>query len=238
MASAPMRPTPRPSPRIFAGQGAAAFQSADLPLPRCGAAFRHVEAERAARALAAAFWPGPLTLVLPRRVTCPVALLAGAGLDTLAVRVPGASRGAALCCARSAGRSRRPRPTARARSARRRAAHVLDGLGGRIAAVLDSGACPVGVESTVLDLTGGRPVPAPPRRRRRWRRSRRVVGPVGRGIPPAAAEPRARCARPGLLVSHYAPDLPVRLERPARRGPTRRCSPSGRRCRGAAPCFS
>ena len=111
----------------------------------------------AARLLAEAFWPGPLTLVLPRRDACPVALLAGAGLETLAVRVPAHADALALLravgrpvAAPSANRSGAVSPTT--------AAHVLAGLAGRIDAVLDSGPCPVGVESTVLDLTGRAPV--------------------------------------------------------------------------------
>jgi L-threonylcarbamoyladenylate synthase len=91
------------------------------------------------------------------------------------------------------------------------AAHVLDGLGGRIAAVIDGGSCAVGVESTVLDLSGDRPfllrpggVPAAA--------IEAVIGPVGRGITPAAAEQTRTLRSPGLLVSHYAPSLPVRLD--------------------------
>ena len=91
------------------------------------AAFAHVESVPGARVLAGAFWPGPLTLVLPRRITCPVALLAGAGLNTLAVRVPAHSGAHALLratgrpvAAPSANRSGEVSPTS--------AAHVLAGL--------------------------------------------------------------------------------------------------------------
>jgi len=173
------------------------------------AAFRHVDAPAVARELAARFWPGPLTLVLPRRVTCPVALLAGAGLDTLAVRVPAGEAASALLrwvgrpvAAPSANRSGQVSPTT--------AEHVLAGLDGRIAAVLDSGPCAVGVESTVLDLAAGRPfllrpggVPLAD--------LEDAVGPIGRGITPLAAEAPRTLRSPGLLVSHYAPLLPVRL---------------------------
>jgi len=148
-------------------------------------------------------------MVLPRRVTCPVALLAGAGLDTLAVRVP--AHPAALRLLRAVGR-----PVA-APSANRSgevspttAEHVLAGLDGRIAAVLDSGPCAVGVESTVLDLSAGAPfllrpggVPLDA--------IEAAIGPVGRGITPMAAEAPRTLRSPGLLVSHYAPRLPVRL---------------------------
>ena len=173
-------------------------------------AFAHVSADARARRLAAAFWPGPLTIVLERRRECPVDLLAGAGLETLAVRVPAAEFARALVravglpvAAPSANRSGEVSPTT--------AAHVLAGLGGRIAAVVDGGVCPVGVESTVLDLTGrtatllrpgGVTVEA----------IEAVVGKVGRGISRAHAEASRTLRSPGLLVSHYAPWLPVRLE--------------------------
>ncbi|MBU6499206.1 MAG: L-threonylcarbamoyladenylate synthase, partial [Rhodospirillales bacterium] len=179
------------------------------------AAFADVEASDMAWALARAFWPGPLTLVLPRRVTCRVALLTGAGLDTLAVRVPAHATARALLAAvgrpvaaPSANRSGQVSPT--------RAAHVLEELGGRIAAVLESGPCPVGVESSVLDLSGDHPALLRPGGAD-IEAIEAVIGRVGRGAPPALSDraspaPQAPALRsPGLLVSHYAPALPVRL---------------------------
>ncbi len=149
---------------IFTAKGRPHFNPLICHYPDADAAFAQVEAAALAVRLAAAFWPGPLTMVLPRRITCPVALLAGAGLDTLAVRVP--AHPVALDLLRAVGR-----PVA-APSANRSGAvspttadHVMDGLGGRIAAVIDGGPCAVGVESTVLDLSGPRPFPAPPGRR-------------------------------------------------------------------------
>ena len=195
---------------VFAAKGRPHFNPLICHYPSAEAAFAHVVASPMAQALAAAFWPGPLTLVLERRITCPVALLAGAGLDSLAVRVPSGAVARALLravgrpvAAPSANRSGTVSPTS--------AAHVLDGLDGRIAAVLDSGPCAVGVESSVLDLTtahpvllrpGGVPVEA----------IEALVGPVGRGITPVAAEASRGLRSPGLLVSHYAPRLPVRLD--------------------------
>ena len=105
---------------IFAAKGRPHFNPLICHYPSAEAAFADVRADDRARALAAAFWPGPLTLVLPRRADCRVDLLAGAGLDTLAVRVPANPARARRCCARWAGRWRRPRPTAPARSARPR----------------------------------------------------------------------------------------------------------------------
>jgi L-threonylcarbamoyladenylate synthase len=193
---------------VFAAKGRPQFNPLICHYPDAEAAFADVEATALAGRLAASFWPGPLTLVLQRRVTCPVSLLAGAGLATLAVRVP--AHGDALALLRAAGR-----PVA-APSANRSgavspttAAHVLEGLGGRIAAVLDSGACPVGVESTVLDLTGERPVLLRPGGVAR-EAIEAVAGRVDRGVTPAAEASRAPRS-PGLMVSHYAPVLPVRL---------------------------
>lgn len=195
--------------RVFEAKGRPHFNPLICHYPDAAAAFAHVDAGAIARTLAAAFWPGPLTMVLPRRVTCPVALLAGAGLDTLAVRVPADASARALLAAvgrpvaaPSANRSGQVSPTT--------AAHVLAGLEGRIAAILDTGACPVGVESTVIDLAagapcilrpGGIPIEA----------IEALIGRTGHGITPATAETTRTLRSPGLLVSHYAPGLPVRL---------------------------
>lgn len=194
---------------VFEAKGRPHFNPLICHYPSSAAAFAHVEPNDAARRLADAFWPGPLTLVLPRRPACPVALLAGAGLDTLAVRVPAQPVALALLCATavpvaapSANRSGQISPTT--------ARHVLDGLEGRIAAVLDSGPCPVGVESTVLDLTGPRPFLLRPGGAT-LEDIEAVVGRVGRGIPLEAAEATRTLRSPGLLVSHYAPTLPLRL---------------------------
>ena len=193
--------------RIFAAKGRPRFNPLICHYPSAEAAFNDVVPNPLARALAAAFWPGPLTLVLPRRADTQVALITGAGLDTLAVRVPAHRDALALLgavnrpvAAPSANRSGSVSPTT--------AAHVLDGLRGRIAAVLDSGPCGVGIESTVLDLSGARPV--------LLRLGgvavdsiERVAGQVTLGIPPDGAQV---VRSPGQLASHYAPSLPVRMD--------------------------
>ncbi|MDE2335441.1 MAG: threonylcarbamoyl-AMP synthase [Rhodospirillales bacterium] len=190
--------------RIYEAKGRPRFNPLICHYSSADAAFGDVLENDMARALAARFWPGPLTLVLPRRPTCQVSLLAGAGLPSLAVRVPSAAVAATLLAAvgeavaaPSANRSGRISPT--------RAEHVMAELGGRIAAILDSGPCPVGVESTVLDLTG------PPALLRHGGVPREAIeaaiGPLAEATAPAAA-PRA----PGQLASHYAPALPLRLE--------------------------
>jgi len=148
---------PRAVAAIFDAKGRPRFNPLICHYASAGRAFRDVVADRRALRIAAAFWPGPLTLVLPRQPDCPVASLTGAGLDTLAVRVPRHAVALGLLqavdlpiAAPSANRSGQVSPTS--------ARHVLDGLQGRIAAVLDSGPCEVGIESTVLDLTGNVPV--------------------------------------------------------------------------------
>jgi L-threonylcarbamoyladenylate synthase len=194
---------------VFEAKGRPHFNPLICHFPDAEAAFAEVQADDRARLLAARFWPGPLTLVLPRRPACCIDLLAGAGLDTVAVRVPAHPlalallREAALPVAGpSANRSGQVSPTT--------AQHVLDGLGGRIAAVLDGGPCEVGVESTVLDLAaggaallrpGGVPVEA----------IEAVIGRVARPLPLSAALATRTLRSPGMMLSHYAPALPVRL---------------------------
>jgi len=190
---------------IFAAKGRPRFNPLIAHYPDAAAAFAQVRANDAARRLAEKFWPGPLTLVLARAENCPVAMLASAGGDSLAVRVPGHPAALALLreaaipiAAPSANLSGQVSPTS--------AAHVLASLGGRIAAVLDSGPCVVGLESTVLDLTdrpvllraGGATVEA----------IETLLGPVAR----APTSPTGTLRSPGLLESHYAPTLPVRRD--------------------------
>ncbi len=190
--------------QVFAAKGRPRFNPLICHYPDAEAAFAQVQAGDAARRLAEALWPGPLTLVLPRRPDCPVELLTGAGLATLAVRVPAHPVALALLratgrpvAAPSANRSGQVSPTT--------AQHVQEGLGGRIAAILDCGACPVGIESTVLDLSGAQPVLLRPGGAA-VAAIEALIGPLRRsGADPAA--PRS----PGMLASHYAPTLKVRL---------------------------
>jgi len=194
---------------IFAAKGRPHFNPLICHYESEEAAFAHVEAPEMARRLADTFWPGPLTMVLPRRVTCPVALLAGAGLETLAVRVPAHPVAMRLCrafgrpiAAPSANRSGGVSPTS--------VAHVLAGLEGRIAAVIESGPCRVGVESTVVDLSGPEPFLLRPGGVN-LEALEAAIGPVRRGITPGRAEASRTLRSPGLLVSHYAPALPLRM---------------------------
>ncbi|MGE4480448.1 L-threonylcarbamoyladenylate synthase [Acidocella sp.] len=190
--------------RIYEAKGRPSFNPLICHFPSAEAAFRHVRPNDLAEKLARKFWPGPLTLVLPRQAGCPVSQLAGAGLPTLAVRVPAHPTARELLtltglpiAAPSANRSGRVSPT--------RAAHVLADLEGRIAAVLECGPCQVGLESTVLDLSGEMPALLRPGFITR-EMLEAETGPLA-----SAATPGAKPVAPGMLASHYAPTLPVRL---------------------------
>ena len=194
---------------IFDAKGRPHFNPLICHFPDTEAVFGHVEASGIALQLAKAFWPGPLTLVLKRRTECPVDLLAGAGLDTLAVRVPAHEIARDLLrqtgrpvAAPSANRSGSVSPTL--------AAHVLADLDGRIDAVLDSGPCTVGLESSVLDVSDGFPVLLRPGGIPVGMLES-VCGRIGRGLSLAQAEASRSLRSPGMLISHYAPSLPVRL---------------------------
>jgi L-threonylcarbamoyladenylate synthase len=188
--------------RIFAAKGRPADNPLILHVADFEAAAALWEAEPArlarARGLAEAFWPGPLTLVLPKAAGIPDNVTAGQ--DTVAVRVPDHPVALALLrafggplAAPSANRSGRPSPTT--------AAHVLATLDGRIDAVLDGGATTVGVESTVLALAGARP---------RILRPGDVTGehlaPFLPDLDTGAPAPADLARSPGLRHRHYAPE--------------------------------
>lgn len=155
-----------------------------------------------ARQIAAAFWPGPLTLVLPLRPDTGLSPLVTAELDSVALRVPAHPVARALLrafggplAAPSANPSGKVSPT--------RAAHVAQGLAGRIAAIVDGGACAVGVESTILGLDGPAKLLRPGGIA--MEEIEALIGPValhGKGD---------RLNAPGQLSSHYAPAAPLRL---------------------------
>jgi L-threonylcarbamoyladenylate synthase len=161
--------------------------------------------DASARRLAEVFWPGPLTIVAPAARDCRVSLLARAGLDTLALRVPASDVARALIAAvgaplaaPSANRSGAVSPT--------RAEHVLADLDGRIDLILDAGPCPVGVESTVVACLGG-----PARLLRPGGIAREAIeAALGEALAEAPSGPSP--IAPGALASHYAPRAELRLE--------------------------
>lgn len=156
---------------------------------------------RRGQLLAEARMPGPLTLVLPSNPAIPV--IARAGLPTVAVRIPAHAVALELIAlagplvAPSANLSGRPSPTT--------ARHVLDDLGGRIAGVLDAGACTVGIESTVVDVSGDRVVMLRPG----TITLDEIEAILGE---PVTIDTGARVKHsPGTRYRHYAPTIPVRL---------------------------
>jgi L-threonylcarbamoyladenylate synthase len=234
---------------IFAAKGRPRFNPLIVHVRNAAAAERLVQFDRRAKTLAERFWPGSLTLVLPRRDQAPVSLLVSAGLDTLALRVPRHPVAEALLAAvgrplaaPSANRSGKVSPTT--------AQHVADSLGERVAMILDGGRCPVGIESTVLDLTSEPPTILRPGAVTQDDIAA-VIGPVA-ALPPGATT-SGPALSPGLGEKHYAPDRPLRLDAldarpgeallafgplPAGRTATANLSPSGDLTEAAANLFA
>jgi L-threonylcarbamoyladenylate synthase len=197
--------------RLYAAKGRPAFNPLIAHVASAAAARQLARFDVAAERLAAAFWPGPLTLVLPKVADCPVAALAGAGLDSVAVRVPAHPVAAELLrafggpvVAPSANRSGHVSPTT--------AAHVLADLGGRIDLIVDGGATPVGLESTIVACLGeffGEPALLRPGAVPRAA----IEEVLGASLADATA-PRSQAAprAPGMLASHYAPRTRLRLD--------------------------
>lgn len=190
--------------RIYRAKGRPDFNPLIVHVPDLGAAERLAVLDDRARTLAATFWPGALTLVLPRRADAGLAAAVTAGLPTVALRCPAhaamrnllAESGLPLA-APSANRSGGVSPTT--------AAHVATSLGDRVDLVLDGGACAQGLESTIVALRDGGA----------WQILR--PGPITQaqlravlGSDPAVVT-SARVEAPGQLASHYAPGKPVRL---------------------------
>ncbi|CAM3355138.1 L-threonylcarbamoyladenylate synthase [Paracoccus nototheniae] len=193
---------------IYAAKGRPVFNPLIVHVPDLAAAQALAQFSEQALHLAHRFWPGALTLVLPLRPDSPIAGLVTAGLDTIGLRVPAHPVAQALLraaglplAAPSANASGRISPTS--------AAHVLDpegGLDGRIAAVLDGGPCPVGLESTIIGWQDGQPtllrpggIPADS-----------IEAALNQPLAHHQADPAAPNA-PGQLTSHYAPTAPLRL---------------------------
>ncbi|MDR3441188.1 L-threonylcarbamoyladenylate synthase [Telmatospirillum sp.] len=190
---------------IFAAKGRPTFNPLIVHGPGLSSFETSVVIDDRARLLASLFWPGPLTMVLPRHAKSTVSLLASAGLDSIAVRVPSHPVALALLRATSvlvAGPSANPS----GRISPTTAQHVADGLADRVAMILDGGPCAVGVESTVIDLCGRRPTLLRPGGIT-LEALRDALGSVDIAGPVQPDGPRS----PGMLSSHYAPALPVRL---------------------------
>lgn len=189
--------------RIFAAKGRPEFNPLIVHVTGLDAAARIAQFDDTAERLAQAFWPGALTLVLPLSTHSGLAPLVSAGLPTVAVRAPDHPVAQALLdrtgrpvAAPSANRSGRISPTT--------AEHVRAGLGGRIDAVLDGGACPVGLESTIVGFD-----PAPTLLRPGGLPAEAIEACLGVAL--ARIAPGAGLNAPGQLASHYAPAAQLRL---------------------------
>ena len=181
--------------RIYEAKGRPSFNPLIVHVPDLDAARRIAHFDPMAERLAAAHWPGPLTLVLPLREEAGIASLVTAGLSTVALRVPAHPAMRALL--EAAGRPlAAPSANASGRISPTRAEHVLASLGGRIALVLDGGPTALGLESTIVAVNGeGLRLLRP--------------GPIDLGLAPTTP---GRIEAPGQLASHYAPAKPVRLD--------------------------
>jgi L-threonylcarbamoyladenylate synthase len=199
--------------RLYAAKGRPAFNPLIAHVASAAAARNLAQFDTAAaERIAAAFWPGPLTLVLPKAPDCPVAALATAGLDSVAVRLPRHPVAQELLrafggpvVAPSANRSGHVSPTT--------AAHVLADLGGRIDLIVDGGATPVGLESTIVACLGESFGNEPALLRPGGVPRAAIEEVLGTALAEADASlgqtaPRA----PGMLASHYAPRTRLRLD--------------------------
>lgn len=189
--------------RIYAAKGRPDFNPLIVHVPDLAAAERLGVFGAAERALATRFWPGPLTLVVPRSADCPVASIATAGLDTIALRVPG-HRAMQALLAESGAPLAAPSANASGGVSPTKASHVLATLDGRIALVIDDGPCTAGVESTIARVKDGavevlRPGPLT---------AAMLADATGLPVSSVAG---SEVIAPGMLASHYAPGKPVRL---------------------------
>jgi L-threonylcarbamoyladenylate synthase len=233
---------------IFEAKGRPRFNPLIVHIPSLDAASTVGRLTVIGRELATAFWPGPLTLVLKKAAHYRVADLATAGLDTIALRIPAHPIGQALLSAAgvpiaapSANRSGHVSSTT--------AAHVEADLGDKVAMILDGGATPVGLESTVVDVTGDTPVIL-----RLGGIAREDIARVlGRGVA-VAGDQNVAPSSPGMLARHYAPATRLRLDArdvrdgeallgfgkdlPRHSGPTTNLSPSGDLVEAAANLFA
>ncbi len=189
---------------IFAAKGRPRFNPLIVHVPDLQAAEALAEFDHDAALLADAFWPGPLTLVLPRRAGGPLAELVTSGLPSVAIRVPAHPTAQALMHA-FGGPLAAPSANASGKISPTTADHVLESLGGRVAGVVDAGPTGVGLESTIVGLTDGVP---------------RLLRPGG--LPAEAIESALRrplsppaetegVTAPGQLSSHYAPEVKLIL---------------------------
>ena len=193
--------------RIYAAKGRPSFNPLIVHVDGLAMAARLADFPPLAKRLVDAFWPGPLTLVLPARPDSPAARLVQAGLPTIAIRCP--AHPVAQAVIRALGRPvAAPSANPSGRISPTRAEHVRAGLAGRIPLILDGGATDAGLESTIVAVEGD---------------SLRLLrpGPIARetleALAPVHAATEGKIHAPGQMTSHYAPRQPVRLNAESRR---------------------
>jgi len=229
--------------RIFAAKGRPSFNPLIIHVADLATARRYAVFNDLAEHLARTFWPGPLSLVLPVRPDCGLSDLVTAGLDTVAVRLP-EGRAAQRLLEGFGGAIAAPSANISGRISPTSAAHVREGLEGRIDAILDDGPCGVGLESTIIDPAetppvllrpGGLPLEA-------------IEAAVGQTL---ARETSPQTPKsPGQLLSHYAPEHPLTVNvtspsdaalflaiGPGFEGAAANLSPAGDLCEAAANLF-
>lgn len=191
---------------IYAAKGRPSFNPLIAHFADAEAAFAVVQADARATTLARAFWPGPLTLVLPRRADCPISELASAGLSTQAVRVPRASAGLRALLARFPGGIVAPSANPSGQLSPTTAQHVESGLGARVPLILDAGPCTAGLESTVIDLSH----PTTPKLLRHGALTQAEIEAVLGQALAEDVDPAVKVS-PGQMAQHYAPSKAVLL---------------------------
>ena len=189
--------------RVFEAKGRPSFNPLIVHVADAAQARTYVKWSDVAEVLASAFWPGPLTLALPLKEGHGLSGLVTAGLDTVAIRVPAHPSAQALLRSFD-GPVAAPSANPSGKISATTADHVLAGLDGKIAAVLDDGPCPVGLESTIVGLSGPGPVLL------------RAGGLPQEAIELVLGQPLGQITgsditAPGQLTSHYAPGATVRL---------------------------
>ncbi len=181
--------------RIYTTKGRPSFNPLIVHVADLAAAERLAEFDDRARELVQAYWPGPLTLVLPLRAGSGIASLVSAGLDTVAIRCPAHPAMQALL--KAVGRPlAAPSANASGSISPTRAEHVAQSLGSKVPLILDAGQCAVGLESTIVAVGRGGEL--------------RLLrpGPVDLGLKVSGGR---RIEAPGQMESHYAPSKPLRL---------------------------
>jgi len=190
--------------RVYAAKGRPQFNPLIVHVADRAMAERYARFSPLAERLAASFWPGPLTLVLPLAADAPVCGLVTAGLPTIALRVP--AHPAMQAIVRALGRGvAAPSANASGRLSPTTAAHVLESLSGKVPMIVDGGPCSAGLESSIVAVDGDDLTLL------RHGAIALEALEAAAGKPLAVAKEGGEISAPGMMLRHYAPKLPVRL---------------------------